>query len=224
MAEPTVSVSVWDNLRMPNRSKLLTAAFLAMVAAAGLAAAIFWHIPASQPVTLATGTYLPARALPDFSLIDQHGKGFTSAGLHGRWSMLFFGYTNCPDLCPATLTTLAAMERTMRAAADPVRPQVVFVSVDARRDTPEQLARYVPNFDPEFIGLTAAAQSDVEAMAAAMGVAASIRPQSDGSYSVDHTAAIFVVDPTGQLRAILTGPFGVDALRADFHRIVAAQA
>jgi protein SCO1/2 len=209
---------------MTDRPKLLTAAFIAMVAAAGLAAAIFWRNPAVQPVTLATGTYLPARALPDFSLIDQAGREFTRAGLAGRWSLLFFGYTNCPDLCPATLTTLAAMEKAMRAAGDPVRPQVVFVSVDARRDTPQQLARYVPNFDPQFIGLTAATQTGIEAMAAGMGVAVSIRPQEGGAYSVDHTGAIFVIDPVGRLRAILTGPFGVDALRTDFQRIVAAPA
>jgi protein SCO1/2 len=137
---------------------------------------------------------------------------------------MFFGYTNCPDLCPTTLTTLASLESTLRAAADPVVPQVVFISVDTHRDTPEQLARYLPNFDPQFIGLTAASQPAVEAMAARMGVMAQVRLQSDGTYSVDHSAAILVVDPAGRLRAILTGPYSVDALRADFRRIVDAPA
>ncbi len=210
---------------MANRPRLLTAAFIAMVAAAAAAAALFWRQSANAPVALATGTYLAAHdELPDFNLIDEHGKEFARANLRGHWSMLFFGFTNCPDLCPATLTTLAAMEKRLRADADPVRPQVVFISVDAQRDTPEQLARFVPNFDPEFIGLTAPSQPAIEAVAARMGVAAGIRLQSDGSYSVDHTAAIFVVDPAGRLTAILTGPFGVDTLLADFRRLVAARA
>ena len=84
--------------------------------------------------------------------------------------MLFFGYTNCPDFCPTTLTTLAAMEKRLRAARRPVRPQVIFVSVDAKRDTPAQLAKYVPYFDPEFIGVTAADQPTIEAFARKLGV------------------------------------------------------
>jgi protein SCO1/2 len=208
---------------MANRSTFLATAAVALAGLAGLSAAYHFHHPNAAP-TLAIGTYLPARQLPEFSLIDQHGKTFVSADLRGHWSMLFFGFTNCPDLCPTTLTTLASMEKTMRTADDPVRPQVVFVSVDTQRDTPAQLASYIPNFDPEFIGLTATSQPVVEAMAAGMGVAADVRLQSDGSYSVDHSAAIFVVDPAGQLRAILTGPFSVDALRGDFRLILAAPA
>jgi protein SCO1/2 len=207
---------------MSNRSTFVTATFIALAAAAGLAAAHYWRNPA--PPILAIGSYLPARALPEFSLIDQHGKGFTRADLRGHWSLMFFGYTNCPDLCPTTLTTLASLEKTLRAADEPVVPQVVFISVDTHRDTPEQLARYLPNFDPQFIGLTSPSQPAVEAMAAGMGVVAQTRLQSDGTYSVDHSAAILVVDPDGRLRAILTGPYSVDALRADLRRIVDAPA
>ena len=79
----------------------------------------------------------PAATLPDFSLIDQHGQGHSAPrNLRGHWSLLFFGYTNCPDFCPTTLTTLAALEKRLRADAAPVLPQVIFVSVDAKRDTP----------------------------------------------------------------------------------------
>jgi protein SCO1/2 len=138
--------------------------------------------------------------------------------------MLFFGYTNCPDFCPTTLTTLAAMEKRLRAAAAPVRPLVIFVSVDAKRDTPAQLAKYVPYFDPEFIGVTAADQPTIEAVAKKMGVSVIITPQPDGSYTVDHSSMIFVLDPGGKLTAVLTGPFTVDALQNDFERIVAGRA
>jgi protein SCO1/2 len=117
----------------------------------------------SAPIDLSTGSYLsPRRALPNFSLIDQRGHAFGPAELRGRWSLLFFGYTNCPDYCPTTLAMLAAMEKQLRAGGAALRPQVVFVSVDAKRDTPAQLARYVPYFDPEFVGVTAADQPAIE--------------------------------------------------------------
>jgi protein SCO1/2 len=143
--------------------------------------------------------------------------------LRGNWSLLFFGYTNCPDFCPTTLATLAAMNKGLRAAKAQVVPQVIFVSVDAKRDTPEQLAKYVPYFDPQFIGLTAADQPGIEAMAKKLGVAVILTPTADGSYTVDHSGAIFVLNPDGRLAAILTGPFSVAALQGDFQRIVAAR-
>jgi protein SCO1/2 len=205
-------------------SKFLGLAFICIAGILGVGAAIIWRHTA-PPVELSTGTYLsPRRVLPEFSLIDQRGQPFGPQNLRGHWSLLFFGYTNCPDFCPATLSTLAAMEKRLRAAGAGVRPQVIFMSVDAKRDTPLQLAKYVPYFDPEFIGITAADQPAVEAVARKLGVAVIIQPKPDGSYTVDHSGAIFVLDPWGKLAAILTGPFTVDALQADFERIVAGRA
>lgn len=165
----------------------------------------------------------PSRELPDFSLIDQQGKVFGPANLRGHWSVLFFGYTNCPDFCPTTLTTLAAMQKRLRAAKAPVLPQVIFVSVDAKRDTPALLAKYVPNFDPDFIGLTAADQRGIEAVAKQFGVSVIVQPAIGGDYTIDHSAEIFVLAPDGRVRAILSGPFSVDALRSDFERIIGAR-
>jgi protein SCO1/2 len=116
------------------------------------------------------------------------------------------------------------MQKRLRAVANEPRPQVIFISVDAKRDTPAQLARYVPYFDPEFVGLTAADQPTIEAVARSMGVAVYIHEQAGGAYTVDHSAAVFVVDPAGRLSAVLTGPFSADTLRDDFRRIVAAGA
>jgi protein SCO1/2 len=204
------------------RTLSLALAILALIA--GAAAALLWR-QGAPAVELSTGTYLsPARALPDFSLIDENGRTFGPANLQGVWTMMFFGYTNCPDLCPTTLTTLAALEKRLRAAGATVRPRVVFVSVDAKRDTPEQLRRYVPYFDPEFLGVTAADQPAIEAVAAKLGVGVLITPKPDGTYAVDHTGAIFVLNPAGRLTAILSGPFTVDALAADFRLIVAGHA
>lgn len=228
MAVPTVSAgtagaAVWDNRRMAPQAKFVSIAFVCIALIAGISAALIWRNVAA-PVELATGAYIhPNRALPDFSLIDTQGQAFGLARVRGQWSMMFFGYTNCPDFCPTTLTTLAALEKRLRAGAAPVRPQVVFISVDAARDTPPQLAKYVPYFDPEFIGLSAATQSDVEAVAAKLGASVIITPKSDGTYTVDHSGAIFVLSPEGKLAAVLTGPFTVGDLESDFRRIVAGR-
>jgi protein SCO1 len=202
---------------------MLSFAFLCILAAGGVGAAILWW--PKPPLALASGTILaPARALADFSLIDNRGRSFGAENLHGHWSLLFFGYTNCPDYCPTTLTTLAALEKQLRAAKTVSPPQVLFVSLDAKRDTPAQLNQFVPSFDPDFIGLTAASQPGIEALAKKWGVALNIQYAADGNYIVDHSTVIFVIDPRGKLAAILTGPFTVDALRRDFQRIVSTSA
>jgi protein SCO1/2 len=194
------------------------------MAVAGAAAALFWRHQQTVP-QLVTGTRLaPSRALADFSLIDQQGRKFGSANLRGHWTIMFFGYTNCPDFCPATLSTLASLQKQLRQEKGAVLPQVLFVSVDAKRDTPAQLAKYVPYFDPSFIGLTAADQPSIEEIAKKLGVAVVITPSPDGNYSVDHSGALFVLDPEGRLAAVLTGPFTVQALAGDWQRITAGPA
>jgi protein SCO1/2 len=208
---------------MTVRSKLLSCVFLGFLAVGGIVAAIIWS--PKPPLALASGTILtPARPLADFSLIDNQGRSFGSANLRGHWSLMFFGYTDCPDYCPTTLTTLAVLEKQLRAAKTVAPPQVIFVSVDAKRDTPAQLNQFVPNFDPEFIGLTAASQPAIEALAKKWGIAVNIQYAANGNYIVDHSAEIFVIDPAGNLAAILTGPFTVDALQSDYRRIVTGRA
>ena len=216
---------LWDNPGVNNQSRLILAGLCLLMAIVGFATARLWkqaHPPATP--SLATGTLLqPHRSLAEFSLLDHHGAAFTPRSLAGHWSMLFFGYTNCPDLCPITLTALAALQKKLLADHDNVRPAVIFVSVDARRDTPAVLARYVPYFNPDFVGVTAPTQSQIEDFAKRLGVAVIIGPEHDGTYSVDHSGAIFVVAPDGRLAAILTGPHTSAGLAEDFHRIVAAQ-
>jgi protein SCO1/2 len=205
---------------MNARSRLLLLILVGLALGAGITVSFMWR--QSRPAQdLVTGSRLsPARALPDFTLIDHQGRQFGLPQLRGHWTLMFFGYTNCPDYCPATLTTLAALEKRLRAEKEPRLPQVVFMSVDAQRDTPAQLARYVPYFDPSFLGVTAADQPTIEAVARQLGVGVIITPSKDGSYTVDHSADIFVVDPNAKLAAVLTGPFGVPALAGDWHRLV----
>ena len=179
---------------------------------------------AAPPLQLQTGTVLvPPRPLPDFTLIDERGRPFGPVNLHGHWSLIFFGYTNCPDFCPSTLTLLAAMEHGMREAHAKIVPQVVFMSVDAKRDTPAQLAQYVPYFDPSFIGITGINQAALERVARDLGVAVILHPAADGSYTVDHSVSVYVIDTEGRIAAILSAPFTGAALRSDFERIVASR-
>src|SRR6202047_595354 len=121
MAAPTLSaartvlMAVWDNRGMTTRLKLVSFVFLCVAVAGVVAAALVWA--PKPPMELATGTLLaPSRVLADFSLIDNQGRSFGPANLHGHWSLMFFGYTNCPDFCPTTLTMLAAVEKRLRAA------------------------------------------------------------------------------------------------------------
>ncbi len=225
MSAPTDSSGrVWDNRGMANRSKWLSVVVVCVMAALGAAAALLWRHEQTVP-QLVTGTRLePRRALADFSLIDQQGRQFGSANLRGRWTIMFFGYTNCPDFCPTTLSTLAALQKQLRSIKGAVLPQVVFVSVDAKRDTPAQLAKYVPYFDPSFIGLTAADQPAIEAVAKDLGVAVIINQTEGGNYTVDHSGELFVLDPSGRVAALLTGPFTTQALAGDWQLITAGPA
>jgi protein SCO1/2 len=219
-AAPTALGLVWDNLGMVARSRLLLLMLVGLALAAGITVSFMWR--QSRPAQdLVTGSRLsPSRALPDFTLIDHEGRPFGLPRLRGHWTLMFFGYTNCPDFCPATLTTLAALEKRLRDEQAPVLPQVVFMSVDAKRDTPAQLARYVPYFDPSFVGVTAVDQPAIEAVALKLGVSVIITPSKEGTYTVDHSGDIFVVDPSARLAAVLTGPFTVPALAGDWRRLV----
>jgi protein SCO1/2 len=204
------------------RAAWASSVIIGCAALVGFGAALLWQRESPALPALTEGQFVrPRTPLPEFDLIDHHGRPFTRAALSGHWTLLYFGYTNCPDLCPATLASLAAMQKRLPASAASSL-EVVFVSVDARRDTPAQLAGYVPYFDPGFVGVTATDQPRIEAFAAKLGIAVAINPQTDGSYTVDHSSAILVVDPTGRLAAVLTGPFTVDALRTDFLRISSA--
>lgn len=163
----------------------------------------------------------PARALPAFDLLDQGGAAFDVARLQNRWSLLFFGFTHCPDVCPTTLGVLAQTEKLLADLPEAQRPQIVLVSVDPKRDTPEQLASYVKFFSPSFTGVTGT-QADIDAFTRALGVPVATSPLPNGDYTVDHSAALFLVNPSGQLRALFSGPHTAAVIADDYRRIVEA--
>ena len=186
-----------------------------LVAAAAVAASLggFWlATQLDRPAPrLASGTWLPQpRAVADFSLLDTTGRPFTRADLLGAPTLVFFGFTHCPDVCPTTLLKLAQVRKS--AALPGLR--VLFVSVDPARDTPPVLGLYVHAFDPSFLGLTGDA-TKIAALAANFGVAVNRVDLPGGDYTMDHSAVVFVLDAGARIAAIFTPPFEAPALSAD---------
>lgn len=173
---------------------------------------------ATQQATVLT----PPQPLPPPVFIDQHGADFGAEQLAGRWNLLFFGFTNCPDICPLTLALLAQVEKRLADLPEAQRPQIILVSADPKRDTPERLTTYLNSFSPTFIGLTGD-EATIHDFALKMHVPVAIVPLGEDNYTVDHSAAVFVVDPQVRLRALASAPHTVDVLASDYRAIVAAQ-
>lgn len=154
--------------------------------------------------------------LPDFALSDHHGRVFDAGRFDERWSFVFFGYTYCPDVCPATLSTFRAVEE--RLAGEP-NLQYVFVSVDPERDTAERLAEFVPYFHPDFIGVTGPPEEIVN-FTSGIGV---YHQKSEGAtgpdYLMDHSISVMLIDPERRLAAIFSAPKDPDAIAAAFRKI-----
>lgn len=195
---------------------------LAIVAfAAGLILArAFWSAPAVPPQA-EHGTIFPSpRALPALELTDHDGKPLGPDRFAERWTLVFFGFTNCPDICPTTLATLVQVKAQLADLPAEQQPGVLLVSVDPERDDPERLAAYVKFFDPGFVGATGTTQA-VAAAAAAFGVPFAKVSLPDGGYTMDHGSGVFVVGPSGGIDAYLSGPLDAAAMARDYRKVVA---
>ena len=201
---------------------MLIVAIVAAGILAGVAAAQYFRRADPAPPGLEQAVLFTApRDLPGFSLVDHEGLAFGPERLLGRWTFLFFGFANCPDVCPTTLATLAAARKSLADLPAAKQPAVALVSVDPQRDTPEALARYVGHFDPAFNGVTGK-PAEIEALTRGLGVAVVAGPPDDqGNYTVDHTAALFLVDPAGRVAALFGAPHEAARIARDYRRIVA---
>lgn len=165
----------------------------------------WWLHEATPPLALGPGVVpvRQAQGLPPFRLEGTHGV-FSNAELLGHWTFLLFGYTHCPDVCP---TDLALLNRVVRdlAQQEPKNLQVVFVSVDPQRDSLALLGRYVPAFNPAFVGATGSDQA-LQALTKPLG-AYYVRNEQEGpGYSVDHSSAVYLIDPQGRPQASFQMP------------------
>ena len=156
----------------------------------------------------------------DFQLTDHNGKPRTLADFRGKVVVVFFGYTQCPDVCPTTLSDLAAALQ--KLGADASRVQVLFVTVDPERDTPELLSHYVPAFNPTFLGLSGDAAATA-ATAREFKVLYQKQPGSTpGSYAMEHSAGTFIFDPQGRLRLFASHGQGPDVFAHDIRELLRA--
>ena len=147
----------------------------------------------------------------EFELLDHMGKPFSRAQLLGRWTLVFFGFTHCPDICPTTMVELADLKSQL-ANTEAEATQVVMVSVDPARDTPERLSEYVPYFHPEFLGVT----GDFTAILSfAQRLNAPFRKLSepDGDYQMEHTANVVLMNPRGDYHGFFRAPLDIPKMR-----------
>jgi protein SCO1/2 len=175
------------------------------------------------PQTERATVFPTARALPTLDLTSQDGQPLPADFLSGRWTLVFFGFTQCPDICPTTLAVLAQAGRQLADLPQAEQPRVLLVSVDPERDTPERLAAYVRFFDPAFLGVTGSLES-IAAAAAAFGVPYAKVTMPEGGYTMDHGSGIFVVGPAGGIVAYLSAPHDAGVIARDYRKLLAWQA
>ena len=155
----------------------------------------------------------------NFSLLDSNGNTKTMADYKGKVVVVFFGFTQCPDVCPTTLTEMDEALKLLGPKADKV--QVIFITVDPERDTASVLAQYVPAFNPRFIGLRPADEAGLEKVAKEFRIYYKKVPGSkSGSYTMDHSAGSYVFDQTGQLRLYIKHAQGPEVLVHDLKAIL----
>jgi protein SCO1/2 len=162
------------------------------------------------------GLYLldTPRDIGEFALVDHHGQPFNRERLKGHWSLVFFGFTSCPDVCP---TTMAFLNQFMRSldSNEAHDTQVVMVTVDPARDTVEKMSKYVPYFNPNFIGVTGEFM-DIHRFATALNTPFRKVMGADGDYQVDHSANIVLINPRGDYHGFFKAPLDLAKMKVTY--------
>jgi protein SCO1/2 len=167
--------------------------------------------PAATPPPVEVATVLDEpRPLPAVALTDAQGEPFSIDDLAGRHVLVFFGFTNCPDICPIALAVITEALDRLRADAPDVAPEVLFVSVDPARDSPQRIRAYLDGFDERFVGATAP-EATLDPLLDALGITVHKEVSGDAVYNVVHNGTIFVLDDAGRWIAL----FGGSSHRAD---------
>lgn len=219
--------------KKPNtgRRRLFIMILSVTLMAATVGIALAYIVSAQRAPALSALLLLPEpRPIGAFELVDGAGQPFSPERLRGRWSLVFFGFTHCPDVCPSALYDLdLASRRLAEAHADTGADtgaetgaeagsahQVVFVSVDPERDSPERIEQYVSYFNPAFIGVSGA-HEQLAALTAQLGIAYRVEEHPAGSehYEVVHSASVVLIDPRGRLRGAFPPPLDAPAIARD---------
>jgi len=158
-------------------------------------------------------------ALPEFQLERASGGSFGPEDLRGHYTLMFFGFTNCPDICPLTLAAIAQAYTELETGSTAALPEVAFISVDPGRDTPAQINRYLASFDSRFTGATGSRQS-LDPLLRALGVTVMVQQlPGQPDYTVTHNGTIYVIGPNASLIATMSGSPPATVIASDFRRI-----
>lgn len=182
------------------------------------------HTKKKIDVTQFHGTFLEnPRSVNEFSLTGTDNKAFNNSALQGHWTLVFFGFTNCGYLCPTTLAELGKMYRILQDKNIKELPQVVMISIDPERDNIEKIGQYVASFQPQFYGARGD-ETAIKAMTREMGVAYAKVINKDSSdpqnYDMQHSGAVMLFNPQGELNAFFTTPHRADLLAKDYMLLV----
>ena len=203
---------------MPKRTLLLIAV-IALAAGLGLWVSQRVHAPvvAPRPQVKAVTLVTTPRVLPAFELQQSDGTPLTAEELKGHWTLVFLGFTHCPDVCPTTLAQLAGAQKQWAALPEATRPRVLLVSADPERDTPELLGRYAHAFHPDTLAATAPLpQLQAFARSLSLVFMKVAGPSGDArDYSIDHSAALVLLDPQARMAGVVQPPFDIKAIAAD---------
>ena len=166
--------------------------------------------------TRANGLFLfdTPRDPGDFSLIDHNGSPFTERDLINHWTLIFFGFTHCPDICPTTMANLAELKAQL-VGTEASDARVVMLSVDPARDTPDRLAQYAPYFHSDFIGVTGDF-ADVQNFAQRLNAPFRKVSEPDGAYQMEHSANVMLMNPRGDYHGFFRAPLDVPKMRVTF--------
>ncbi len=209
-----------------------TGIVLAIALAAGLglvlAQKVFGPAGAGTRETGSIIFYPTPRPLPDFSLSQSDGTRLIPGELRGHWTLVFLGFTSCPDVCPTTLAELALAQKQWETIPESLRPRVVFVSVDPERDTPARLGEYAHAFHKDTLAATADVPS-LERFATSLGMVFQKAPgrnfdKNPDDYSMDHSASIAVLDPQGRLAGLMRPPFDPALIASDLNKLTGKSA
>lgn len=171
----------------------------------------------AEPLAVKGTDITGARFGGDFTLTDHRGKQRALSEFRGKVVVLFFGYTHCPDVCPTTMMEYANAIKLLGKQAEEV--QLLFVTVDPKRDTPAVLANYVPYFNPHFIGLTGA-EDELQKVLTQFKIVALRVPDSNGGYMIDHSAGSYLFDKKGRLRVYEPYAMNASALSYDIRELL----
>ena len=189
------------------RRNLIFVFVLGAALAAGIWSAMYLQRPAPAPITATVLTM--TLDIPAFSLLDHEGRNVDQHVFEGQWDLVFFGFTNCPDICPLTLQVLSAAKRQLEERGQSPLPRIVLVSVDPERDTPAKMAQYVNAFGDGNLGITGELD-ELRKLTAGLGIFFEKQASVDESYAVDHSSVVLVIDPAGRFHSLFSGTHVID--------------